>query len=44
MLEIIREFNSLTKEVEFQELEIELAEKHIREFKVQIEQKERSHF
>ena len=34
-----REFNSLTKEVEFQELEIELAEKHIREFKVQIEQK-----
>ncbi|GGZ82357.1 zinc ribbon domain-containing protein [Algibacter mikhailovii] len=34
-----REFNSLTKEIEFQELEIELAEKHIREFKVQIEQK-----
>ncbi|GAA4269792.1 zinc ribbon domain-containing protein [Hyunsoonleella aestuarii] len=34
-----REYNSLTKEVEFQELEIELAEKHIREFKVQIEQK-----
>lgn len=34
-----REFNSLTKEVEFQELEIELAEKHIKEFKVQIEQK-----
>ena len=34
-----REFNSLTKEVEFQELEIELAEKHIREFKAQIEQK-----
>jgi predicted nucleic acid-binding Zn-ribbon protein len=27
-----REFNSLTKEVEFQELEIELAEKHIKEF------------
>jgi len=34
-----REFNSLTKEVEFQELEIQLAEKHIKEFKVQIEQK-----
>jgi len=35
-----REFNSLTKEVEFQELEIELAEKHIKEFKAQIEQKD----
>jgi len=34
-----REFNSLTKEVEFQELEIQLAEKHIKEFYVQIEQK-----
>ena len=34
-----REYNSLTKEVEFQELEIELADKHIREFKAQIEQK-----
>jgi predicted nucleic acid-binding Zn-ribbon protein len=34
-----REFNSLTKEIEFQELEIELAEKHIKEFKAQIEQK-----
>ena len=34
-----REFNSLTKEVEYQELEIQLAEKHIKEFKVQIEQK-----
>ncbi len=34
-----REFNSLAKEVEYQELEIQLAEKHIREFKVQIEQK-----
>ncbi len=33
-----REFNSLTKEIEFQELEMELAEKHIREFKAQIEQ------
>jgi predicted nucleic acid-binding Zn-ribbon protein len=33
-----REFNSLSKEVEFQELEVELAEKHIREFKAQIEQ------
>ncbi len=34
-----REFNSLTKEVEFQELEIQLAEKNIKEFHVQIEQK-----
>lgn len=34
-----REFNSITKEIEFQELEIQLAEKHIKEFKVQIEQK-----
>lgn len=34
-----REFNALSKEVEFQELEIQLAEKNIREFKAQIEQK-----
>ena len=34
-----REYNSLSKEVEYQELEIELAEKHIREYKAQIEQK-----
>ncbi|MBT8274379.1 MAG: hypothetical protein KJO77_11280 [Bacteroidia bacterium] len=34
-----REFNSLTKEVEYQELEIQLAEKHIKEFKALIEQK-----
>ncbi len=34
-----REFNSLAKEIEFQELEIQLAEKHIKEFKVQTEQK-----
>jgi predicted nucleic acid-binding Zn-ribbon protein len=34
-----REFNSLAKEVEFQELEIQLAEKNIKEFKVQIDQK-----
>ncbi|AMA48950.1 MULTISPECIES: zinc ribbon domain-containing protein [Flavobacterium] len=34
-----REFNSLTKEVEFQELEIQLAEKHIREMKASIEHK-----
>jgi len=34
-----REFNSLTKEVEFQELEIQLAEKHIKEFTAQMEQK-----
>jgi hypothetical protein len=33
-----REFNSLSKEIEFQELETELADKHIREFKAQIEQ------
>lgn len=32
-----REFNSLTKEVEFQELEIQLAEKQIKEMKVSIE-------
>ncbi len=34
-----REFNALSKEVEFQELEIELAEKNIKEFYVQVEQK-----
>ncbi|MCB0459410.1 MAG: hypothetical protein KDC74_05265, partial [Flavobacteriaceae bacterium] len=34
-----REFDSLTKEVEFQELEIQLAEKHIKEFSAKIEQK-----
>jgi predicted nucleic acid-binding Zn-ribbon protein len=34
-----REFNSLSKEVEYQELEIQLAEKHIKEFKAQMEQK-----
>ena len=34
-----REYNSLSKEIEFQELEIQLSEKHIKEFKVQIEQK-----
>jgi predicted nucleic acid-binding Zn-ribbon protein len=34
-----REFNSLTKEVEFQELEIQLAEKHIKEMKASIEYK-----
>jgi len=34
-----REFNSLTKEVEYQELEIQLAEKHIKEFTAQMEQK-----
>lgn len=34
-----REFNSLTKEVEFQELEIQLAEKHIREMKASMEHK-----
>ncbi|SEL93621.1 hypothetical protein SAMN04487910_3640 [Aquimarina amphilecti] len=34
-----REYNSLSKEMEFQELEIQLSEKHIKEFKVQIVQK-----
>lgn len=34
-----REFNALSKEVEFQELEMELAEKHIIEYKAKIEQK-----
>jgi hypothetical protein len=34
-----REFNALTKEVEFQELEIQLAEKHIKEMKSSIEHK-----
>ena len=34
-----REFNSLTKEDEYQELEIQLSEKNIKEFKAQIEQK-----
>jgi len=32
-----REFNSLTKEIEFQELEIQLAEKHIKEIKASSE-------
>ena len=34
-----REFNSLTKEVEFQELEIQLAEKQIKEMRASIEYK-----
>ncbi len=34
-----REYNSLSKEIEFQELEIQLSEKHIKEFKAQIIQK-----
>jgi len=34
-----REFDSLSKEVEFQELEIQLAEKNIKEFKVKIAHK-----
>ncbi|MCF6280323.1 MAG: hypothetical protein L3J14_08250 [Flavobacteriaceae bacterium] len=34
-----REFDSLTKEVEYQGLEVELAEKRIKEYKVKIEQK-----
>ena len=34
-----REFNSLTKEVEYQELEIQLSEKHIKEMKASMEYK-----
>ena len=34
-----REFDSLSKEMEYQELEVQLAEKHIKEFSVKIEQK-----
>ncbi len=34
-----REFDSLSKEIEFQELETQLAEKHIKEFSAKIEQK-----
>ena len=34
-----REFNSLSKEIEFQELEIQLSEKHIKEMKVTLENK-----
>ncbi len=34
-----REYNSLTKEIEFQELEIQLADKNIKEYRAQIEQK-----
>ena len=32
-----REFDAIAKEIEFQELEIQLAEKHIREFEVTVE-------
>jgi len=34
-----REFNSLTKEIEYQELEIQLSEKHIKEMKASVEYK-----
>ena len=34
-----REFDSITKEIEYQGLEVELADKRIKEFKVKIEQK-----
>lgn len=34
-----REFDSLTKEIEYQDLEIQLAEKHIKEFQAKIAQK-----
>ena len=37
-----REFNAISKEIEFQELEIQLAEKHLKEFKAEIEQKKLS--
>ena len=37
-----REFDSLTKETEYQELEIQLAEKNINEYKTQIELKKES--
>lgn len=35
-----REFDALSKEIEFQELEIELAEKRIKEFKAKLESKQ----
>jgi predicted nucleic acid-binding Zn-ribbon protein len=34
-----REFDSISKEIEYQDLEIQLAEKHIREFEIKIAQK-----
>ena len=34
-----REFDSISKEIEYQDLEIQLAEKHIREYEVKIAQK-----
>lgn len=37
-----REYNSLSKEIEFQELEIQLAEKHIKEHKLRLFKKMRS--
>ena len=37
-----REFNSISKEIEFQELEIQLAEKHLKEHKAEIEHKKHS--
>lgn len=37
-----REYDALSKEIEYQELEIELAEKHIREFYAQAEHKKES--
>lgn len=38
-----REFDLLTKEIDFQNLEIELADKHINEYSRQIENKKRRH-
>ncbi|WP_172914677.1 zinc ribbon domain-containing protein [Capnocytophaga canis] len=37
-----REYNSITKEIEYQELEIQLAEKRIKEFKAQVDLKKES--
>lgn len=37
-----REFDSLSKEIEFQNLEIELSEKRIREFSIEMKEKEES--
>ena len=34
-----REYESLSKEIEFQELEIELSEKHIKEYSVEVKEK-----
>ena len=38
----LEKFNSISKEIEFQELEIQLAEKHLKEHKAEIEHKKHS--